>query len=105
MTAESAPKTPPAQRVLTVGQIREALAQFPDDLPLMVCVPVDDDTYESYGVTMGPYHQRADWGDGLGPVADERYVAIDAMAYFLALREELEITSADSVASEQEAGL
>ncbi|WP_280405285.1 DUF6225 family protein [Nocardia brasiliensis] len=105
MTAESTPKTPPAQQVLTVGQLREALAQFPDGLPLVVCVPVDDDTYESYGVTAGPYYQQGNWGDGRGLVPDERYVAVDAMAYVLALRHELEITFADSDTGGQEAGL
>ncbi|MGV9679078.1 hypothetical protein ACWDSJ_27670, partial [Nocardia sp. NPDC003482] len=51
----------PAQQVLT-GQVRDALAQFPEDLPLVVCVPLDADTYDTYGVTGLPYHQRVDWG-------------------------------------------
>lgn len=82
--------------VWTVRQLREALAQFPDDLPLAVCAPVDDDTYVTFAITGGPSYQMADWGDGRGLVADERYVAVDAFAELRVLRSGLEIRSCDT---------
>ncbi|WP_280335871.1 DUF6225 family protein [Nocardia wallacei] len=80
-----------AALVWTVKQVRDALATFPDDLPLAVCVPVEDATYETFAVTAGPAYQMADWGDGRGMVADERYVELTAFAYCLALRDTFKV--------------
>lgn len=78
--------------VWTVKQLRDALAQFPDDLPLAVNVPgEDDDSYDTFAVTAGPGYPAVNWGDGQGLVDDLRYVSFDAFAVLRPLRDQLEI--------------
>lgn len=89
-----------APQVLTVKQLREALAQFPDDLPVAVSVPAGDDWYDTYVVTEGPAYSTVDWGDGRGTVDDERYVGFDAFALLRPLTTGLEIVDVDSGASQ-----
>lgn len=57
----------------TVGQLREALGQFSDDLLVTVCVASedDDDWYVEYVVDGEPTRGSVDWGDGNGLVADD----------------------------------
>jgi hypothetical protein len=80
----------------TVKQIRDALTTLPaeaDDLPLAICVPLDDDSYVTYAITEGPSYQKVDWGHGL--VEDKRYVIIEAFTDLLPLRDRLEFYSSD----------
>lgn len=59
---------------LTNRQLREALAAFPDDLP--VVVSVDDGTgfAEDFLITDGPAYGQVDWGNG--PVLDTRRIVL-----------------------------
>lgn len=66
----------------TVGRLREALAAYPDDTPVTVCVPEGDDFMNEYTVTDGPSFGRIDWGDGRGEHDDISHVMIEAYEFY-----------------------
>ncbi|MFG1794187.1 DUF6225 family protein [Nocardia sp. NPDC049149] len=78
----------PDQPSLTVRQLREALANYPDDLPVVVCVAEDEDSFLEFLITNGPSHGHVDWGDGKGVIVDKSHVQIEAFEYYRPTRPE-----------------
>lgn len=78
----------PDNHTWTVGRLREALAAYPDDLPVTVCVPEEDDCFDEYAVDSGPGYGQVDWGDGRGLRADKTHVQIEAFTLYRPTRPE-----------------
>lgn len=85
-----------APQVLTVKELRDALAQLPDDVPFAVAVPLEDDLEVTFALTGAPKFSMVDWGDGRGLIPDQRYIQAEAYAYLTPRRDRLVISDADA---------